>query len=405
MEEEMLMQQSMSENPNIEPTHITPELPASNIVTLASHTASLICLPHESTSLSHKACFSPTTSDFNSFQAHCQPTYTIPKTNNSTSLAHTVCAPQQMISVAGIIKETDIDQDADHTEESSNPSETSDKINRTCLENPQLESKEPIYAKVNKKKLKESASDPPKLSKEQVKSDRTEKKKKSRNTKDIKTSSDKLVSYQISKEDYSALKKTQTDEKISVSEAPTPPPKVNRRSRSSSVNKSRPSSLIESTSTASIASETSASVSGRNSSLEGSVSSTISSPPPGRARPPVLRNFQLSTFTGQIQEQKSKYLPPPRIRKPSDESNKPAAPLRKKTRKKAEEENRKSMEEQSLLEENKNKVSFEFKFVGSKGSVQVVGSFNNWNPEDLYSNNNGVWSKYVHLAQGVYFFR
>lgn len=252
------------------------------------------------------------------------------------------------------------------------------------------------------------------LSTDKVATSKATKKEKQKSKKSSeKTSADKLVSYQISRKDFQALQQSKAPEspQIETKSDIQTPPKAARRSRSSSVRKSRPGSLIESSSTASIASEAESPVSGRNSSLDGRASSaSVSSPPAGRARPPVLRNFQLSTFTGQIQEQKAKYLPPPRIRKSSDEP-KPQVPLRSKSRKSNEEKRksmelkRRSMEEQKIMEEDKNKVSFEFKFVGSKTSVQVVGNFNNWIPEDLYLNNNGVWSKHVQLSNGIYFFR
>ena len=148
-------------------------------------------------------------------------------------------------------------------------------------------------------------------------------------------------------------------------------------------------------------------------------SSIICSPPTNRkVRPPVLRNFQLSKFTGQAEEQKSKYLPPPRMRRTSDESlktkkaaeepsTKPVKPARKKGK-------RKSLHEEDLLKSQKDKdnkdstsklSTFEFKFIGSKTQVQVVGNFNSWIPENLYFNNNGVWSKHIELSSGTYHFR
>ena len=157
--------------------------------------------------------------------------------------------------------------------------------------------------------------------------------------------------------------------------------------------------------------------SGRASSLDGSVSSVISSPALGRKpRPKVLRNFQLSTFTGKSEEQRQKYLPPPRIRKSSSEdaTNKPIAPKRKGRRKSDESEHfsQKKNLKSSERRQSESSVSsaplrtFQFKFVGSKSSVQVVGSFNNWTPEDLYDdNNNGVWSKFIHIPEGTYSFR
>ena len=156
--------------------------------------------------------------------------------------------------------------------------------------------------------------------------------------------------------------------------------------------------------------------SGRASSLDGSVSSAvssvISSPAPGRKpRPKVLRNFQLSTFTGKSEEQRQKYLPPPRIRKSSSEDSnyKPTAPKRKGRRKSDESENFSQNKERRPSQSSLGSAptrTFQFKFVGSKSSVQVVGSFNSWTPEDLYDDNNsGVWSKYVHLPDGTYSFR
>ena len=146
----------------------------------------------------------------------------------------------------------------------------------------------------------------------------------------------------------------------------------------------------------------------------------VLSPNVGRkVRPPVLRNFQLSTFTGQIQEQKSKYLPPPRIRKSSDESlsrkssfdeadAKPSKPIRKKNKRKADLEKQKLKNDKNQLSTGNSKnatTTFEFKFIGYKAQVQVVGSFNNWIPEDLHCNNNGVWSKHIELNDGTYSFR
>ena len=170
-------------------------------------------------------------------------------------------------------------------------------------------------------------------------------------------------------------------------------------------------------------------------------------PSPNRkARPPVLRNFQLTKFTGQSEEQKSKYLPPPRMRKSltniEDTSQKPKKPVRKKNRRSYAEDseqsaddtkqmsptpsrqkkplrkkNRKSFMEDheqgddtkqdspSFSKQKQDTTTFEFKFVGSRTSVQVVGNFNGWIPEDLFMNNNGLWSKHIELSDGVYFFR
>merc|ERR1712102_171340 len=110
--------------------------------------------------------------------------------------------------------------------------------------------------------------------------------------------------------------------------------------------------------------------SGQISSNEGSLSSLITSPTTNRkVRPPDLRNFELSKFTGQMQEQKAKYLPPPRMGKSSDESTtKPTKPLRKKARRKSEEESQKLEKENNKINKDINKkiTTFEFKFVGSK---------------------------------------
>ena len=140
---------------------------------------------------------------------------------------------------------------------------------------------------------------------------------------------------------------------------------------------------------------------GDSESVDGSISSLVSSPAPARKpRPKVLRNFNLSAFTGKSPDQKPKYLPAPRIRKSSSEDmnrSKPIAPKRK--------GRRKSDESPQHSNRSEPQRTFEFKFVGSKSSVQVVGSFNNWIPEDLYDNNNGVWSKHVQLSAGTYSFR
>ena len=115
------------------------------------------------------------------------------------------------------------------------------------------------------------------------------------------------------------------------------------------------------------------------------------------------------TFTGKSEEQRQKYLPPPRIRKSSSEdaNNRPIAPKRKGRRKSDESEQRRERRQSSESSVGSAATrTFQFKFVGSKSSVQVVGSFNSWTPEDLYDdNNNGVWSKYVHLPDGTYSFR
>ena len=188
---------------------------------------------------------------------------------------------------------------------------------------------------------------------------------------------------------------------------------------------SKVESVPKSSSSISLKSE-SESQSERDTSLDNSLSSIISSPATkGKARPKVLRNFQLSSFTGESQEKRSKYLPPPRLRKASDfvvpnqkqNQKPPKKPLRRKTRRNSEEESDSSIDEKippppppNPAERKKNRNSrnldtFEFKFVGLKESVQVVGSFNNWTPEDLFCISNGVWSKHVHLDKGTYLFR
>ena len=134
---------------------------------------------------------------------------------------------------------------------------------------------------------------------------------------------------------------------------------------------------------------------------------TPPSPARGKARPPVLRNFQLSKFSGQSEEQKAKYLPPPRMRKSNTDeaSKKPKKPERKKNRRSLVEDSEHSTESPTPSDQKQDTTTFEFKFVGSNTSVQVVGNFNGWIPEDLFMNNNGLWSKHIELSDGIYFFR
>ena len=137
---------------------------------------------------------------------------------------------------------------------------------------------------------------------------------------------------------------------------------------------------------------------------------TPTPPSPNRkARPPVLRNFHPSKFTDQNEEQKSKYLPPPRMRKSSsnvDEvSQKPKKPERKKNRRSFIEDSEQSAESPTPSDQKQDTTTFEFKFIGSNTSVQVVGNFNGWIPEDLFMNSNGLWSKHIELSDGIYFFR
>ena len=134
---------------------------------------------------------------------------------------------------------------------------------------------------------------------------------------------------------------------------------------------------------------------------------TPPSPAKGKARPPVLRNFQLSKFSGQSEEQKAKYLPPPRMRKSNTDeaSKKPKKPERKKNRRSFVEDSEHSTESPTPSDQKQETTTFEFKFVGSNTSVQVVGNFNGWIPEDLFMNNNGLWSKHIELSDGIYFFR
>ena len=134
---------------------------------------------------------------------------------------------------------------------------------------------------------------------------------------------------------------------------------------------------------------------------------TPPSPARGKVRPPVLRNFQLSKFSGQSEEQKAKYLPPPRMRKSNTDeaSKKPKKPERKKSRRSFVEDSEHSTESPTPFDQKQDTTTFEFKFVGSNTSVQVVGNFNGWMPEDLFMNNNGLWSKHIELSDGIYFFR
>eukprot|EP00092_Neocalanus_flemingeri_P032730 GFUD01035600.1.p1 GENE.GFUD01035600.1~~GFUD01035600.1.p1 ORF type:complete len:3081 (-),score=832.05 GFUD01035600.1:233-9475(-) len=52
-----------------------------------------------------------------------------------------------------------------------------------------------------------------------------------------------------------------------------------------------------------------------------------------------------------------------------------------------------------------NFMNFEFKYVGTKKSVQVAGTFNDWIPEDLYNTNGDVWSKSIRLKHGSFQFK
>ena len=64
-----------------------------------------------------------------------------------------------------------------------------------------------------------------------------------------------------------------------------------------------------------------------------------------------------------------------------------------------------STESKHLEKSLTNFMDFKFRYVSTKSSVQVAGTFNDWAPEDLYNNNDDIWTKNIRLNHATLQFK